>query len=1065
MTLKKIFQRISFIVSFLLVTLVALAFILPRLYQEELNQLVKDETNKRFNAKLDFDDLKLTLFSSLPDFRLTLANPSITGIDAFQDQTLFRSADLKFDLDFAALIKDRSNIIINEIRSKKPEIFLLTNKDGLSNWDIAKSNPNSSTTSPDPLNFELEKIIIEEGYFSYIDKTNQSEMEMKDVNLSSNGNFNSQGFDLNNLLDAESIFYSYGSVPYLNYVKGQGTILLEVDLQNNKYAFKDGQIILNALPLTLDGFVVINETNYDLDLDFSSASSEVKTLFSLLPNSYTSSFDQIQSSGKLTMEGSIKGILDTDKDIYPKFTIGLIIDNGMIKYPDLTLPIQGINANIQFKSLDDKFNEMAVDADRFTFNIGGKPIKGNAKYLFNPNNSTYEGALQGSISLNTLAQAYPLPQFKNLAGDLSTNFTYGFTQRQIEKKDFANIKFNGNLDLTQLKVDYEDYPTILIDSVNLKVNPKSVVTKIHKSTFGLSDLKSGEVVVSNPLALFTEEQELSIVANARGINFYTDEWISADSIENEIALDTTFNSQLIPDYLNGTLDLDYKLVQFGEYAIKDFQTTVVYDDDQIKITNLSGHMEGSDWKITGNVYPINDWMTGKKELKGSLAFFADHFVIDDWIPVATDDDSDASDLQPVVKVLPDDMNLEINSAINRLDYGKASWQDLKGQIILRNQALEMHDISSSIFGGRMNFEGVYNELPANPSFSIKYDASQLKFKEMFDSFISMQKLAPIAKFIDGIFNTTLVLEGELTDGYMPVWDKLKAAGFLQTLEGVIEGFKPMGAIADKLDLKAFEKLSLKDSKNWFEVIDGKVAVQEFTRKLDDIDLRISGNHAIDNDLDYVIFAQVPRKKFNQIQAGQKINEGLEWISKEASRIGVDMNAGDFVNVQINLTGNILNPKVDLKLMDISGKSLDDAIKDKVAKEFTELKDSVKQEIDKNVAKVKDTVSAVVEKEIQKAKEKIGGEAKKITDSAKVVVGKKAKEVLDSVGQEKVNKVLDSLISKEQKEKAEEILGKEADKVKDILKDWNPFKKKSKTEEEKVDTSKVDTLNRSNTQKN
>lgn len=1065
MTLRKILQRISFIVGFLLLTLIALAFILPKLYQDELRQLVKDETNKRMNAKLDFDDLNLSLFASLPDFRLTLTNPSVVGIDAFQNQTLFKSADLKFDLDFAALIKDRQNIVINEIRAKKPEISLITNQDGASNWDVAKSKPSSSVSAQDPLNFELEQIVIESGYFSFLDKVNQTEIELEDLNLSSSGNFNSKGFDLNNLFEAESIYFSSAGIPYLNHVNGQAKIVLGVDLENEKYTFDDGNLTLNALPLTLDGFVDINDNNYDIDLKFVSASSEVKTIFSLLPNTYTTSFDKVQSSGKLAIEGTIIGILDTEKRKYPKFDFDLVIENGMVKYPDLPLPIQGINANIQLKSQDDKFNNIAVDAHRFSFNIDGRPVVGNAKYHYTPNNSTYAGAVKGNLSLNTLAKAYPMPQFNSLAGDISTDLTYGFTQNQIANKDFRNIEFDGTIDAKDLKVDYAGYPSILIDSIYMQVNPQSIVGRIHKSTFGSSDLKHGEVTLSDPLALFTDEKELSVVANATGTNFYADEWISADSTATEIPADTSVVNPLIPGYLKGKLDLDYELVQFGDYAIQDFQSAIVYDQDQIDINSLTGHMKGSDWNINGKVYPINDWVTGTKDLRGTLALVADHFVIDDWIPAATDDSADSSSLKPVVKVLPEDMNLEINSTINRLDYGKASWQDLKGQIVLNDQALEMRNVTSSIFGGRMNFEGIYNELPANPSFSIKYDASSLRFKKMFDSFISVQKLAPISKFIDGLFNTTLVLEGELTDGYMPVWDKLKAAGFLQTLEGVIEGFKPMEAIADKLDLKVFEKFSLKDSKNWFEVIDGKVSVQEFTRKLDDIDLRISGNHAIDNDLDYVIFAQVPRKKFNQIQAGQKVNEGLEWINKEASKLGLDVDAGDFVNIQINLTGNIINPKVDIKLVDISGKSLDDAIKDKVTEEVTELKDSVKQEIDKNVEKAKDTVTAIAEKEIEKAKEKVGEEVTKITDSAKVVITEKAKEVLDSVGQEKVNEVLDSLISKEQKEKAEEILGKEADKVKDILKDWNPFKKKPKPEATKVDTAKADSLKRSNTKEN
>ena len=54
-------------ISFLVLLILVIAA--PFIFKDKLVQLVKDEANKSLNAKVDFGDFDLTLFSSFPDFR------------------------------------------------------------------------------------------------------------------------------------------------------------------------------------------------------------------------------------------------------------------------------------------------------------------------------------------------------------------------------------------------------------------------------------------------------------------------------------------------------------------------------------------------------------------------------------------------------------------------------------------------------------------------------------------------------------------------------------------------------------------------------------------------------------------------------------------------------------------------------------------------------------------------------------------------------------------------------------------------------------------------------------
>ena len=73
-------------ISFLV--LIIIVMITPFLFKDKLVQLVKEEANKSLNAKVDFGDFDLTLFSSFPDFRFKIQNVSVINVEPFAGDTL-----------------------------------------------------------------------------------------------------------------------------------------------------------------------------------------------------------------------------------------------------------------------------------------------------------------------------------------------------------------------------------------------------------------------------------------------------------------------------------------------------------------------------------------------------------------------------------------------------------------------------------------------------------------------------------------------------------------------------------------------------------------------------------------------------------------------------------------------------------------------------------------------------------------------------------------------------------------------------------------------------------------
>src|SRR6478672_11790679 len=89
-------------ITFLILIVAAVAA--PFLFKDKLVQLVKDQANKNLNAKVDFGDFDLTLFSSFPDFRFKIQNVSVANIAPFAGDTLAYIKELSFDLNIKSVI-------------------------------------------------------------------------------------------------------------------------------------------------------------------------------------------------------------------------------------------------------------------------------------------------------------------------------------------------------------------------------------------------------------------------------------------------------------------------------------------------------------------------------------------------------------------------------------------------------------------------------------------------------------------------------------------------------------------------------------------------------------------------------------------------------------------------------------------------------------------------------------------------------------------------------------------------------------------------------------------------
>jgi AsmA-like C-terminal region len=390
--------------------------------------------------------------------------------------------------------------------------------------------------------------------------------------------------------------------------------------------------------------------------------------------------------------------------------------------------------------------------------------------------------------------------------------------------------------------------------------------------------------------------------------------------------------------------------------------------------------------------------------------------------------------------VPERIRLKIKSQIKELIYTNLNMKDFVGDLAVQNQEVVLSGLKTNILGGTFAMEGLYDTKDIEkPNYAVKLDLSKFKYAEAIKSFDMLKKAAPIAEYLDGIFNTTLVMKGKLGSQMMPDLSTLDASGFIETVNGSLKGFNPFGQLADKLGVKELANVTMANTKNWFEIINGTIELKEFNKVISGVDLTMGGRHGFGKDMDYNIDLVIPRSLLKKNNVTNVAESGLGLLEKEAGKLGININQGPNLFVNVKMTGNIKSPKFKITPKTSAGASASDAVTAGVNSAVAQVKDTINKEIKKQEEKLRDTIQKRANEELEKVKTKVATEGQKVVDTLKA----KAKtEVIN-----RVDSLTKGVISDSLKQKAKDVLdkktGDEVDKIKDKLKDFNPFKKKGK----------------------
>lgn len=1012
---KKLLKRILIGVAAFIVLFIGALIAIPFLFKDEIIAAVKQAVNENLNATVDFETVDISLLKSFPSVSIGLKNYAVTGVEEFKDVKLVGGDYFGVTVDFwSAWNFGKVPLNIKSVRLDKPEINVIVLSNGKANYDIAKPSADTTTTALE-YQIKLQEYTINQGNILYDDRQGGNYVKIVKLNHSGEGDFTQDVFDLKTRTSIAELTAESGGITYLKKAKTKLDAGFNIDLPNSKYTLKENDLKINDLEMKADGWLALpNANDIEMDLTFSAPQSNFKALFSLIPSAYVAGYENVKVNGTFKLDGFVKGIYSATPERYPAFKISLDVANGDVKYPDLPMGISNINTNLVVNSPASDLDKMQVDISKFSLQIGNNPLEGYFKLRTPMSDPDVDTKIKGVINLGDFARAFPLEGVKTLNGTINADVAARTKMSTIDKGDYANVDMSGDASIESLDYVAEGLPPVRIDAMRLFFTPRNVQVPNFDMKLGKSDL-SGNGSIDNILAYFSPDATMKGNFTLRSGYFNADEWMTEEEGTSTPAPAGT-QPAAEEDLFNRfdfTLDAAISQLDYDVYQLKDLVVKGNFTPNRLTANELSGRIGESDFSASGVLTNVWNYVFSNETLGGNLALRSNYmnlnqFMTESETPVAT---APAEAAEPIL--VPANIDMRVEAKMSKVIYDNMELTNVNGTLIVANEEVKFTNMTANTLGGSMAINGGYNtQNHEKPKFDFGMKLQQMDFQKAFNTFNTFQAIAPIGQYLQGVFNTELTLSSDLTKDLMPDLKTLTAAGLLQTLNASIKGAAPLEEIGNKLNVDAFKNLSLKDTKNWFSVKDGAVQLQEFNYKYQDVDMKIGGSHQLAGDMNYRIIAKIPRSKIGKNPLGAAANSGLDFLSKEASKVGLNVDAGEFVNVQINLGGTLKAPKVGFKVLGSEGAA-------------TTVQEAVVNKVQEEAQKKLDEAKAEAEARLEAEKKKLEEEARKKAEAIEAEAKKKLEEEAQKAG-EKVGEEVKKKAGEEAKKKLEEI---------------NPFKKK------------------------
>ncbi len=461
----RVLRNIIFIALMLAAILLAAAFILARVFEDELTQYVIGGLNRHIRAEVKVEDVKLSFLKKFPDASVEFRDVFIASVPDFQENafgpkntdTLLSAGHLFLSFNVVKLLK--REYILREVQVRSGRLNLLVDPEGNGNYRFWEKKEG---TGEKDFVIELENVRLAEIHVEYDNRALGIELDGLIRRSNLKGRFSMESYRMSTGLEGMVLEYSNKGKVLLSKQKIQAGASFSIDPRVIEIV--DGNLILAGQHLIASGRI-LRPGPPDLEISLEGKQLDLEYLLKhvlMISEKYP---EDLRAGGKLDFRGRIKGIASSTR--MPGIEAEFSLDEGWLQTPILQDEVRDLKVSGTYS------NGNRHSSSTTTIRLGGLSLRyGNSRLggetsVYNLASPDFNYNIKTELDLADIQQFIPQDSpFKTLQGRVLAEVRMEGDQallRHFNKEDLlhyefhAVIRFEGlNMQMGKIPLNFSD---------------------------------------------------------------------------------------------------------------------------------------------------------------------------------------------------------------------------------------------------------------------------------------------------------------------------------------------------------------------------------------------------------------------------------------------------------------------------------------------------------------------------------------------------------------------------------------------------------------------------------
>jgi hypothetical protein len=326
----------------------------------------------------------------------------------------------------------------------------------------------------------------------------------------------------------------------------------------------------------------------------------------------------------------------------------------------------------------------------------------------------------------------------------------------------------------------------------------------------------------------------------------------------------------------GTVDLQNIAFTYGpdKTLLQNLNGNLQFSNNDLALSNVTGKLGNSDFTFNGFFKNIITFLLFENQPIGIETDLKSKYLDVDQLFAIGFGKSVAGKDQHYEFSISRNINLNFNCDVRELRYKRFHANNLKGDLLVKNEMAVSRNITFDAMGGDMAFSGIVdarNKKAIDVVSAFKLDG--IYIDSIFYVFENFSQDFIVDKHLKGQTSADVNLEMVLNPNLRLFQETLIGDISATIKNGELNNFEPMKKLNRYLNDEGLSKLRFSDLKNDIHIENKTIYIPQMEVRTNVTSLKISGTHTFDQRIDYHIIAPLRNNKnINVTEAKEALEE-------------------------------------------------------------------------------------------------------------------------------------------------------------------------------------------------